>query len=494
MKNVALKYLSLSFIFYFSPMGLADDSTQMSLKEAAGKSPFLTLTAEHLAESKSPIHPFENSALPKPENYKGSFFELNHNYPSVLPPRAKQYPWEKVTQKGLITQQNAMQYVQAIKDYVADDMRKILFDKSAGNNKNWYQSIWLGTEREPIHGAYVGSGFPAGTLTEQTLDLTTYVYVLYDKRAATTLGNIWGRDKQSAMSPTITKESTQYAEGSVIVKYAFVTACGADWAPMDNAAVWQIYAPVNVNNGSATAQSKCKNNGSKGDTSTPVLTNLYLMQFDLIVKDSVASPDTGWVFATLVYDKGAKGKDAWDKMIPLGATWGGNPNVVNLKPEALTPPVTVNPALTENWINLKSPTYARSTLGWDGRLSGPNDGAVVTPAWTGGKYYHKGIASTGCLACHSSAQYPMTSFLLPTSTYPPQTLAPPLSGDANAAPLVLSEPGGSLWMERFQSHSGTTALGPQTSDGKMPVALDYDMVTAFKAIPMWQAAMKANQP
>ena len=88
----------------------------------------------------------------------------------------------------------------------------------------------------------------------------------------------------------------------------------------------------------------------------------------------------------------------------------------------------------------------------------------------------------------------MTSFLLPTSTYPPQTLAPPLSGDANAAPLVLSEPGGSLWMERFQSHSGTTALGPQTSDGKMPVALDYDMVTAFKAIPMWQAAMKANQP
>jgi hypothetical protein len=494
MKNASLKYLTISFFFYFSQMGFANDSSQMSMKEAAGKAPFLTLTAEDLAQAKSPIHPFENSALPKPKNYKGSFFKLNHDYPSKLPSRPKLYPWEKVTHKGLITQENAKQYVQAIKDYVSDDMRKMLYDKFAGNNKDWYQSIWLGTEREPIHGAYVGSGFPAGTLTDQTVDLTTYVYVLYDKRAATTLGNIWGNDKESAMSPNLTTESTQYAEGSVIVKYAFVTSCGSDWKPMKKAAVWQIYAPINISNGSATSKSKCKNNGSKGSSTTPTLTNLYLMQFDLIVKDSIASPDTGWVFATLVYDKNAKGKDAWDKMIPLGATWGGNPDVVNLKPEALTPPVKVDQALTENWINLKTPAYARSTLGWDGRLSGPNDGAVVTPAWAGGKYYHKGLASAGCLACHSSAQYPMTSFLLPSTTNPPQALSPPLSSNPSAASLVLSEPGGELWMQRFQSNSGTTPLGPLTSDGKKPIALDYDMVTAFKAIPMWQAAMKANQP
>jgi len=494
MKNIALKYLIISFFLHFSTLSFANNSSQVSLKKAVGKAPFLTLTAENLAQTKSSIHPFENSALPKPVNYKGSFFELNHNYPRILPHREKQYPWERVTRNGRITQKNAKQYVQAIKDYVSDDMRKILFDKSAGNNINWYQSIWLGIEREPIHGAYVGSGFPAGTLTGQTVDLTTYVYVLYDKRAATTLGNIWGYDKKSAMSPTITKESTQYAEGSVIVKYAFVTSCGSDWKPMEKAAVWQIYAPVNTNNGSATLQSKCKNNGSKGSNSTPVLTNIYLMQFDLIVKDSNAAPDTGWVFATLVYDKNAKGNDAWDKMIPLGATWGGNPDVVNLKPEALTSPVKVNQALTENWINLKTPAYARSTLGWDGRLSGPNDGAVVTPAWAGGKYYHKGLASAGCLACHSSAQYPMTSFLLPTTTNSPQALSPPLSGDSSAASFVLSEPGGKLWMKRFQSNSGITPLGPQTSDGKTPVALDYDMVTAFKAIPMWEAAMKANQP
>ncbi|VAW74747.1 hypothetical protein MNBD_GAMMA12-1, partial [hydrothermal vent metagenome] len=267
---------------------------------------------------------------------------------------------------------------------------------------------------------------------------------------------------------------------------------GKDWAPMQNAVRWQIYAPLNVSNGSGnSAKSRCKNNGSNGNSSTPVITNLYFMQFDIIVKDSVAAPETGWVFSTLVYDRNAPGKDAWEKMIPLGATWGNNPKIINLKPSALTPPVKVSLRLTQNWINPKAPQYSKSTLGWDGRLSGPNDGAVVNPAWTGVNYKHNGIASVGCLGCHSSAQYPMTSFLLPNVSYPPTTQAPPLSGDASAAALVLPVPGSKLWMQWFQSRNGYTAMGPKISSGTMPVALDYDMVTAFKAIPMWQAAVKA---
>jgi hypothetical protein len=44
----------------------------------------------------------------------------------------------------------------------------------------------------------------------------------------------------------------------------------------------------------------------------------YVMQFDIIGKDTIAAPKTGWVFATLVYDARAKGNDAWDKMVSLG--------------------------------------------------------------------------------------------------------------------------------------------------------------------------------
>jgi len=465
----------------------------ISFEEVAGKASFVTLSAEEASQAKMQIHPFLNSSLPKPE-YKGSFFKLNHNYPLQYEPQPKIYPWEKVTNSGKITKENAYDFVMSLKNYISNDMRGIILDKYTPNNPNWYQSIWIGTEREPIHGVYVGSGFPAGTLTGQTLDLTTYVYTLYDKRAAKTLGDIWGRDLTSAMNPKITDETTQYSEGSVIVKFSFVTPCGSDWEPMKDTAIWQIYAPVNTSNGTArSGKSECENSATNGNSSTPILTNIYMMQCDIIVKDSKASPDTGWVFSTLIYDKDAKGNDVWDKMVPLGAMWGGDSNVINLNPEALIPPVQVNPKLEENWININTPEYARSTLGWDGRLSGPNDGAVATPAWTDDKYYHTGIATVGCMNCHSSAQYPMTSFLLPSSTFPPQTKQAPLSNDSNSASLVLATPGTKAWMKWFQSNDGVTPMGPKTSSGQLPVSLDYDMVTAFKAIPMWEAAKKSEQ-
>lgn len=465
---------------------------QSNFKHLEGKAPFLTLTSEQIKESKVKVHPFLNSSLPKPGQYNGGFFQLNHQYPMQVEPAPQHFPWQQVTKGSPITTKNALDYVQALKTYVSKDMRGILFDRNNPNNPDWYQSIWLGTERDPIHGVYVGSGFPAGTLTDQTLDLTTYVYTLYDKRAAANLGAIWGTDLNGAMNPSITPKTTQFSEGSIIVKFAFVTSCGADWSPMEGAATWQIYAPINASNGSATfPESKCAENGSDGSSQDPSITNIYLMQFDIIVKDSIAAPETGWVFSTLVYDKNATGKDPWDKMVPLGATWGGDPDIINTQASALTPPVKVNAQLKQNWINMQTPLYARSTLGWDGRLSGPNDGAVVTPAWAGDSYYHKGLASAGCLACHSSAQYPMTSFLLPTTTIPTQTIAPPLSSNSSAASLVLNEPGDNQWMNWFQSRDGKTPMGPVDSHGQMPVALDYDMVTAFKAIPMWKAALKA---
>ncbi|AOE49330.1 hypothetical protein [Kangiella sediminilitoris] len=466
-----------------------------------GKVPFLTLTAKKLKDANIATHPFINSSIPNPPAsvYDGPLFQLRHDYPSEAVQKQSP-PWKKVTNNGLINQQNAMAYVEALKSYVSEDMQKLIYDYEHWNasEEPWWQSIWLGTEREPIHGFYVGSGFPAGTLTDQNLDLTTYVLTLYDNTAAATLGNIWGTTLEDAYNPNITNPGAQYAEGSVIVKFAFVTPCGADWSPMEGTASLPIYAPLNSSNGSGNnpTKSKCPNNGSEGSATQPSLTDIYMMQFDIIVKDSQAAPDTGWVFSTLIYDKDAPGKTAWDKMVPLGATWGGNPDVINTASSAITPPAKVNPALTENWINMNTPDYARSTLGWDGRLSGPNDGAVVTPAWAGGHYYPAGVSSVGCLGCHSSAQYNpnsletdepnMVSFLLPTTTQPPSQLPPPhSSGPADV--LVLFEPGSQGWMKWFQSRAGDEPMDANQ------VALDYDMVTAFKAIPVWQAAYKAMQ-
>ncbi len=416
------------------------------------------------------ITPFLNAQTRPPVGYTGTTFNLKHDYPSIFALSSSEtYPWKKVTGNSLITQENAYKYVMALKGYVSTDMRKLLMDYENWNaeGEDWWQSIWLGTQREPIHGMYVGSEFNAHTLAQQDVNLTTFVYTLFDKQAAVTLNKLWGTDLEGAENPKLNNaQNSQYAEGSVIVKFAFVTASGEEWAPMKGAAPWTIYSNIDPNTGNPYT-----NKGSE-------LRDVYLMQFDIIVKDSVAAPDTGWVFSTLVYDKDARGNDPWDKMIPLGATWGNNPNVINTSRSAITPPVSPNRALTQNWINMDTPEYSRSTLGWDGRLSGPNDGAVVDSAKTEDGKTYKALATVGCLGCHSSAQYTQESFLLPAVEIPSETV-----------PLVLYDPGSEGWMKWFQNRNGKTPM----DSGPGQIGLDFGMVTSFKAIPLWEAAMAAKK-
>ena len=428
------------------------------------KHPFVSHTPKLKKTSPKLVGPYANSAIaPPPKSiYSGPLFQLRHDYPHTAKRTVGVHPWRTAIKNGKITQSNAKAYVEALKRYISKDMRKILFNYKNWKPKSepWWESIWLGQVREPIHGLYVGSGFPAGTLDGQNIDITTYVFTMYDKIAAPALGHIWNK---SPYYPNITNPGAQTPEGGIVIKFAFQTACGSDWPAMKGAAMWQAYAPLNPSNGSGQKNTSCPNNGSKGKNG-PALTNLYLMQFDIIVKDSVSAPKTGWVFSTLVYDKDAPGKDAWDKMVVLGATWG-------------------NRSLQDNWVNQKTPKYARSTLGWQGRLSGPNDGAVAAPAWykKNGKFiYNKKVATVGCLGCHSAAQYQMKSFLLPTTTYPPTTIK---------GGLVIWEPGSKEWMKWFTDRLGTVPMDP----GKGQVGLDFDMVTSFKAIPAWQRYCKQYQ-
>jgi len=411
---------------------------------------------------KGAILPFENSYLPLPKDFTGTSFSLKHDYPvmgSVETPET--YPWKAVTGNGAITQSNSLAYVEALKQYISTDMKKLLYDYDnwKPNAESWYQSIWLGQVREPIHGMYVGSAFPAKSLGDIQKDsLTTYVYTLYDKTAAQTLNNIWGNDSINAYEPNLKDaKKTQYAEGSVIVKFAFVNYSNADndWAPLDGSVAWDVYTDVLA--------------GSQGAIkgATPTIRSLKLMQCDIIVKDSNASPATGWVFSTLVYDNTLSG-DAWDKMVPLGATWGNDPDVITLNKGALEAPVTVNNLLEENWINPETPLYSRSTLGWDGRLSGPNDGAVLGNLKAQDSVLYHNLASVGCLGCHSTAQYKDPSNLVPMI---------PNTGTAYT-------PGSPEWLAYFQNRQGITPKSPGTDR----IGLDFDMVTSFKAIPAWKVA------
>ena len=344
-----------------------------------------TATATQAADPWAVPEPPPNSV------YEGPLFELNHDYPTepVDPPNPA--PWRVAIGNGPITTQNAAAYVQALKDYIADDMQTLLFDYADWNAEEagWYSMPWLESVMEPIHGSYVGSSFgpdmfPKSGLKEQ---MTTHVVVYYDEVAATSLQNVWGTGGMDPV-PGITSGGVQFPEGSIVVKPAATTAGEAAWPPMEGASPWEVYAAKGSGSGS------------------PELQEVRLFQFDIIVKDSASAGESQWVFSTLVYDKDASG-DAWDKMVPLGAMWGNDPGIIS--PQGCDPLAAPGssgacPALSQSWINPDAPVYSTETLGWGGRLSGPNDGSVDTAAAVqtpnGPENYDGRYEMSSCMSCH----------------------------------------------------------------------------------------------
>jgi hypothetical protein len=453
-----MRYLVLAGLI-LAAMGLSADAQQGTPFAAAAPASAPTPT------------PFANNNGHIPPNYPGRLFQLSHDYPAQLSPMPPDPPWRRAINNGPITVANAGAYAAALKQYVAADMRRMLMDSPDWNPQvlGWYNEPWTGYLREATHGMYVGSSpFPAALFHGSGLSkpFTTYVLTFYDRRAAHSLYRVWG---ETATTPKLEPGVPQFAEGAVIVKAAFTTANADVWPVMQGAHQWTLYISTNATK-------------DRGSSAPSELDPASFFQFDIIVKDSQSAPQTGWVFSTLVYDKDAPGVDFWDKMVPLGAMWGNDPQAT----------VSGQP-LTQNWINPAAPAYSTMTLGWGGRLSGPNDGAVNDAVIDGPTpVVSPGLPSSSCMSCHSVAEWPMKSFLLPVATDPLQ-FAPP--GFVNSDYLVMWPPGSAAapggapqWMHWFQSRPGTEPADPGT------VAFDYDMVFTFKSLQAWQSVQPGAAP
>ena len=410
-----------------------------------------------------------NGLIPPKSVYSGPLFQLSHDWPTAAPPPITGFPWQHAIGMKQITKQNAPAYVAALKDYVTQNARQFLFNYANWNAGavGWYNEPWTGTIREAIHGTYPAGTFDASNFPNTGLRATfnTWTVSFYDKRAAYTLYKLWG---STAQNPNVQTANSQFPEGSVIVKVALFASATAGmptnwWDVLNGTAVLPLYIDATDNNDPPSA---------------PVVQPAYLAQFDIIVKDSLSSPKTGWVFSTLVYDLNAPGNDAWDKMVPLGAMWGNDPDVT-----------IAGHTLMETWINPQAPAYSTMTLGFGGRLSGPNDGAQNAIAYGGQAYAN--VADSSCMSCHGpaewdTAKHQMDSFILPgTLVAPntPQTCGSNGQPDPNGIYICSPAPASPEWMRWFQSRPGTQ---PQDSAA---VALDYDDIAAFKSLPLWWASM-----
>lgn len=401
------------------------------------------------------IDPFaiNNGEIPTKSEYSGSLFKFNYNYPKEYK-KPENTPWSKVLNNKPLTKENAYDYIMALKKYVEPSMKTFILDQNTWNNSSqegWYSMLWAGEDvsltgwegRESIYGTYTGQIQPASVYKDYglTVPVRNYAAIYYDETAAYTLYKIFKNCNKSKNEciPLIQNNEAQFEEGAIIIKAASASATPEEWPLLEGAAKWQVYRkPFDLN-------------GTINDKPT-VVTDTRVTIFDIIVKDSIASPQTGWVFATFVYDKNAKGENAWEKMVPLGAMWGNDPKVNSAK----------NPKeeLKETYINPNAPEYAKVTLGYGLRLSGPFDIAV--------KYNVKvddttveSLRSSSCLSCHETSSFKLNDYNMITFFYPVKSIHNNI--------WDMYTPGNIQWNEWFQNRWGNI---PQ-SQKKGVIALDY---------------------
>ena len=389
----------------------------------------------------------DNNGDQLPPGYSGPRYRLNYNYPTRPPVTPADPPWRKALQGKPMGKDNAVAYVQALKQFIAGDVKTLVDDYQKWDPfaAGWYDQPWIAQKiqydlpgttktgnwpgREPIQGAYPGPQFTKTIYPDLKVPLMQdYVVVYYNDVAGYTFHRLWQNPNPYQPNP----RQAQFNEGAIAIKLALTTVSGKDWAPLEGSVQSNVLVPLPAANPAPS-------------TEPPRIVPVYAMQLDIIVKDSKTAPKTGWVYSTLVYDKGAPGATTWDKLVPLGAMWGNDPGVDNED-------------LRETVINPAAPAYARITLGWGRRLSGPNDAATQS--------LHPPKDPTrisSCMSCHGSAEYPAEAALVP------------------AGPKGFFAPGSPQWDQWFQDRSGRI---PQTPGG---VALDYAMVSR-QALINWDAA------
>ncbi|ADR21795.1 hypothetical protein MATR_05720 [Marivirga tractuosa] len=417
------------------------------------------------------LEPFANNngVYPPDSIYSGPFFKANYDYPEKVAP--KEYPWENITAGQPITQENAADYIMSIRKYIGDAMAKMIDEPENWPNsefrKDWYNMAWSAQTYEKQ--GWEGLETVYGTMTGQVLKndifkdygfegpMQNHALVYYNDVASLTLNELWKSNDESGFYPEYTTKAAQFKQNAIIIKAAGTTATAEDWDIMEGAKTFPIYREM--------AFGPMKGKG-------PVLQDLAWIQFDIIIKDTIAAPETGWVFSTFIYDKESEGKTTFERLELLGVAWGNDPGQMD-----------TSKALTETYLNPDAPDYYKANIGYGDRLSGPIDVAMVggitadgTPdsvfvldeqgTASGGKSYLHFRASA-CMSCHG------------TATFPPQNDFYPSPKQNLVYTDTLYNPSSKGWSNYFQNRAGTEIMPALDGKQKSIMALDYDLFMQF---------------
>lgn len=437
-----------------------------------------------------------NTLYPKqkhlPKEFQG-YRVSNYKYPTQMPSVNEWRDLIRNSIQGQLTTQNAPAYVDAVKRYLeAKNIDQLIINPMAWTPgtkaaPGWYDMPWGGqgslssdgsvdptSGRESLLGSYTGqillpNMYPSDKphtkkdpVTKKPLPFQNHSVAYYNDVAAYQLGKIWKNPHRPDTSQLV------FPEGSVIVKVEGVTLTEDEWpGVLTGSPVSYVYRPP-VNSPPKTA---------------PVVTPLRFLQLAVKIKDSKASPDTGWVFVAFTYDAKQPGVNAWKRTIPVGAMWGNDPQLAKSKT------VTTYQQLKQTWVNeywtkdkngKPIQNFVTDSLGWGDRLAAPLDLSVrnkviFVRSDSKDALEDEGIVATtkfkasSCISCHSTGQYPLTANLYPS----PNMYFPPENGK-----FLLYRPGSDDWNLWFRNLTAKTAFS-SIGDRSGIMSTDYDMMLAF---------------
>ena len=181
-----------------------------------------------------------------------------------------------------------------------------------------------------------------------------------------------------------------------------------------------------------------------------------LLQMDVSAVDPRAL--SGWVFGTFAFQPTATDPVAWNRLRPVGISWGNDPGYTPADQQA-------GKKLKQTTISDQIPSYAAAHLGWAGRTNGPVDNPI-----------------SGCLSCHGTAQWPVAADMAP------------FNASCNTDQEKL------WWFRNFKSPTSFGAMTKNTctpvSTGPKPMTLDFSlqMQVAVQAVKQFNDVNPCTPP
>lgn len=369
--------------------------------------------------------------MPSSKDYNGRVFILSDKFP-------KKKPEQDEGVKKLLSMdfKNGWEnYMIAVQDYIFEgnastDYENAFFPED-NTKRDWYHVPWQHwgpTGREGFHGLTQEGPIPAHSLAPEQANFThAYAVGFYNDLGGYTIGKVWPNETPNYSG----LKSEGFPDGTVVAKLLFV--------PLPGDQVPYLKDPVSWN---AWIYKSDLNNGLPKHDTIRVQSKVNVLQMDIMVKDPRAKDTGGWIFGTYVYNGTLGNENKWYNLMPVGIMWGNDPEET-LSSYNPTPTKTIiNPALKETKIN-ESPDLPPMHLGWASRLNGPADNSY-----------------SSCYSCHSTAEYPVISNILPMFNDPKVHIP-------NAGSIASPE-----WMRWFRNIECGTPFDPQA------ISFDYSLQLA----------------